>query len=195
MSHLNSLSNLPSNMKFVCLSFLTDKENKLSITGIRFGGAYETYEEACKQAKDIQALDPYHNVFVGEGGKWLPFDPDPNSEAIKDSEYADEKLNEIMKGHKNNQDRAKVFHDMRKNEKVIDNINDNIEQTQKNKSELTKKLSKAKTESEIKTLTSGIDNIDEQIKKMELKLKECKENEEQLKKLSLDPPTLTDAMN
>ena len=152
MSHLNSLPNLPSNMKYVCLSFLTDKENKLTITGIRFGGAFDTYEEACKQAKEIQSLDPYHNVFVGEGGKWLPFDPDPNSESVKDSEYANEKLNEIMKGHKDNQDRAKVFHEMRKNEKVIDNINENIEHTQKSKIELSKKLSKAKTEGEIKTI-------------------------------------------
>ena len=185
MSHLNSLSNLPSNMKYVCMSFLTSKEH--TVTGIRFGGGYETYEEACAQAKQIQHLDPYHNVFVGEGGKWLPFDPDPNSEAVKDSEYANDKLNEIMKGHKDSQEKAKVFHEMRTNEKIIDNINENIERQNENKKELSTKLSKAKTEDEVKTLTHGIDNIDEQMKKLETKLKECKENEEKLKKQSEYP--------
>jgi len=185
MSNLDNLSNLPSNMKYVCLSFLTSKQ--YSVTGVRFGGAFETYDEACKHAKQIQLLDPYHNVFVGEGGKWLPFDPDPNSEAVKDSEYANDKLNEIMKGHKDSQEKAKVFHEMRTNEKIIDNINENINRQNENKTELSKKLSNAKTEDEIKTLTNGIDNIDEQMKKLELKLKECKETEDNLKKLSENP--------
>jgi len=187
MSHLDTLSNLPSNMKYVCLSFLTSKETSCTVSGIRFGGAYETYDEACKQAKQIQQLDPYHNVFVGEGGKWLPFDPDPNSESVKDSEYANEKLNEIMKGHKDNQEKAKVFHELRTNEKIIDNINENLTRQNENKDELSKKLSKAKNIDEIKTLTSGIDNIDEQMKKLEKKLKECKENEDKLKTLCDNP--------
>jgi hypothetical protein len=182
MSHLNSLPNIPDNMKYVCLSFLTDKSNKKSITGIRFGGAFATYDEACKQAKEIQQLDVYHNVFVGEGGKWLPFDPDPNSEAVKDSEYANETLNEIMKGHKENQEKAKIFHELRKNEKIIENMNDNMEQKLKNKEELTEKLSKAQTDEEMRTLTNSIDSIDKQLKTMEDKMKECKKNEEVLRK-------------
>jgi len=184
MSHLNTLPNLPDNMKYLCLSFLTDKISPTpnSLTGVRFGGAYSTYEEACKQAKEIQQLDPYHNVFVGEGGKWLPFDPDPNSESVKDSEYANETLNSIMKGHKENQEKAKIFHELRKNEKMIDNMNENLEQKYKNKEELTKKLSKAKTEGEMKTLTNSLDHLNEQLKEMEAKMKECKENEAELRK-------------
>ena len=182
MSHLDMLPNIPENMKYVCLSFLTNKESTHTVSGIRFGGAYSTYDDACKQAKAIQQLDPYHNVFVGEGGKWLPFDPDPNSEAVKDSEYADTRLNEIMKGHKDNQERAKVFHELRKTEKIIDNIKDNINEQNTNKKELTSKLSKAKTADEMKTITSCIDNIDEQLKKMEEKMKDCMETEANLKK-------------
>ena len=50
------------------------------------------------------------------------------------------------------------------------------------KEEITKKLSKAKTDNEMKTLTNSLDNINDQLKTMELKLKECKENEINLKK-------------
>ena len=186
MSHLNSLPNLPDNMKYVCVSFLIDKNDKNekpnTVTGIRFGGGYSTYEEACKQAKEIQQLDPYHHVFVGEGGKWLPFDPDPSSDSVKDSEYANNTLNDIMKGHKENHEKAKIFHELRKNEKMADNMNENLEQKYKNKDEITKMLSKAKTDNEMKTLTSSLDNINDQLKTMELKLKECKENETALKK-------------
>ena len=185
MSHLDTLPNIPDNMKFVCLSFLTNRETpdvKTTVTGVRFGGAYTTYEEACKQAKNIQQLDPYHNVFVGDGGKWLPFDPNPNSEAVKDSEYANDKLNELMKGHKDSQEKAKLFHELRKTEKMIDNINENLEQKHKNKEELTGKMSNIQTEEELKTLSVGLENVDEQIKKMELKLKECRDAEENLKK-------------
>jgi hypothetical protein len=182
MSCLDTLPNLPDNMKYVCLSFLTNKESKHTVTGVRFGGAYSTYEEACKQAKAIQQLDQYHNVFVGEGGKWLPYDPDPNSEAVKDSEYADARLNELMKGHKDSQEKAKIFHELRKTEKMMDNINDNIKEKNINKTELTNKLSNAANEEEMKVITNYIDNIDEQLKKMELQLKECKETESKLKK-------------
>ena len=88
---------LPTNQKFVCLSFLTPtKEDKATLSGIKIRGVFDSYENACNHAKKIQSYDEYHSVFVGEMGKWLPFDPDPDSEYVKDSEYANEKLNSIM---------------------------------------------------------------------------------------------------
>jgi len=184
MSHLNTLSNLPDNQKFICLSFLTNKDtpNSSTVTGVRFGGAYDTYEEACAQAKSIQQIDQYHNVFVGDSGKWLPFDPNPNSDSVKDSEYGNEQLNELMKGHKDTQAKAKIFHEIRKNEKMIENINDNLVQKQLNKDEIMQKLTKAQNDDEMKTLTNSLDSIDEQIKKMMLKKKGLEESEVNLKK-------------
>ena len=99
MSSVNYLTNyvnlLPEGQKFLCLSFLTDRENNKTLTGVRFGGAFATYEEACEQAKKLQQVDQYFNVYVGEGGKWLPFDPSP--EQVQSSEYANEQLNNMMK--------------------------------------------------------------------------------------------------
>lgn len=179
---ISELSIIPTDQKYLCISFLTDKnDDKHSVTGVRFGGAFESYERACEQAKKIQQIDQAHHVFVGEGGKWLPFDPDPNSQSVQDSEYANEQLNELMKGHKSNMEQAKIFHEIRKTEKMMENINENIERRVANKEELTKKLSKVKNLEEAKTLTSSLENVEEQIKKMEERLKSCKENDKSLR--------------
>lgn len=170
--NLETLPMTPNGQNFVCISFLSDKDNKDNTTGIRIGGCYEKYEEACEKAKEIQSYDQYHHVFVGEVGKWMPYNPDPNSECVKNSEYANEKLNEIMSGHKDNMDKAKVFHEIRKNEKLKENVADNLKLKMKAKEDLTNKLSKVKNIDEAQTVTKGLESIEEQIKEMESKIKD-----------------------
>ena len=85
-----------------------------------------------------------------------------------------------MKGYHANQEKAKLFYEHNKNEKMIDNINDNIGEQRENKKELTKKLSKAKSIEEVKTLTSSLENIDSQVKKLEERLKGLMENQSEL---------------
>jgi DNA repair exonuclease SbcCD ATPase subunit len=166
---------LPHNQKYVCLSFLTDKETKTTLTGVRFGGAFPTYEEACEQAKKLQSIDQYFNVYVGDGGKWLPFDPNPDSEAVKDSVYADEQLNTMMKSYMENQEKAKVYHEQRKHEMIRQNIMENLQTRHENLEELNKKLKKAKKQEkseEVNTIENSIKSIEDQIKKMEDKKSE-----------------------
>ena len=135
---------LPIDQKYVCLSFLTDKENKTSLSGIKIRGVFPTYELACEHAKKIQTMDPYFNVFVGELGKWLPFDPNPDSEAVKDSEYANQQLNQMMKAYLENQEKAKVYHEQRKTELMRKNIVDNMTTRQEKLEDAQKKSKKAK---------------------------------------------------
>ena len=158
---------LPANQKFVCLSFLTPtKEDKATLSGIKIRGVFDTYESACEHAKKIREYDEYHNVFVGEMGKWLAFDPDPESEYVKDSEYANEKLNSIMKNYKENQEKSKLFHEHQKNEQIKKNLDANIEQRNKNKRELDENLANA-NEEEKQKLLKNMEEIEKQIKKME----------------------------
>jgi len=177
------ITGIPKGQNWACFSFLRSKDNdKITVVGIRLAGVYMTLEEAQTRAKEVQQEDNRFHVFVGEiNGDFLPFDPAPNTAAAGDSEYADEQLNAIMKGHEDSQKNSKLFHEMRKTEKMIDNINDNLQAHEKNKEELTQKLSKAKTVDEAKTITHCLDNIDEQIKKLEERLKECRTNEDKLK--------------
>ena len=98
---------------------------------------FTTYEEACAHAKTLQTIDTYFNVFVGEMGKWLPFDPNPDS--VKDSEYANEQLNNMMKSYAENQEKAKIFHEHRKNELIRNNILENLQSRNENLKELKEK--------------------------------------------------------
>ena len=100
---------IPKNQKYVCISFLSDKENKTTLNGIKIRGVFATIEEASEHAKKLQSIDKYFNVFVGEVGKWLPYDPSPTSDKAGDPEYAQDQLNNLMKGYLENQNKAKIF--------------------------------------------------------------------------------------
>jgi len=172
VDYLTEDSILPWDQKYVCLSFLTDKENKTTLSGIKIRGAFSKYEEACEHCKKLQAIDPAFNVFVGEMGKWLPFDPNPDSQAVKDSEYANEELNKMMKSYLENQEKAKLYHEQRKNEMVRKNILDNLQSRQDTIKDLKKKVTKTKDSTEIDSIEKNILEIESQIKKMEEKKSE-----------------------
>ena len=189
------ITGIPKGQNWGCFSFLRSKDenDKITVVGIRLAGVYMTLEEAQTRAKEVQQEDNRFHVFVGElNGDFLPFDPAPNSAAAGDSEYANEQLNAIMKGHEESQKNAKILHELRKTEKMMDNINDNIKAQHENKEELTQKLSKAKTVDEAKTITTCLESIDKQIASLEEKLKQCNENKEQLQKETSGLPRPTE---
>jgi molecular chaperone DnaK (HSP70) len=155
---------LPKDQKYICMSFLTDKDNKTSLSGIKLRGAFSTYDEACEHAKKLQSIDQYFNVFVGEMGKWLPYDPNPDSDVVKDSQYANAELNTMMKSYLENQEKAKVFHEQRKQELVRQNVLDNLQTRKDTLHDLEKKLDDS-TDKE--SVEKNMKTIEEQIKKME----------------------------
>jgi hypothetical protein len=180
---------LPSGQKYICMSFLTDKPTesaeegvanvkKTTLSGIKIRGAFETYEAACEHAKTVQSIDPYFNVFVGEMGKWLPFDPNPDSEAVKDSQYANEELNNMMKTYMENQEKAKIYHEQRKQEMVRTTIIDNLQSRKESLANLEKNLDKAQSENdknEVLSIEQSMKAIAEQIKTMEERKEELDE--------------------
>lgn len=173
--YLTEDSLLPSNQKYVCMSFLKpQKEDNTTLSGIKIRGVFEDYDSACKHAKRLQECDPYHHVFVGEMGKWLPHDPDPDSKYVKDFEYANEQLNSMMKSYVDNQDKAKIFHEQRKNDMVRKNIIDNMETQNKNMDELKEQLNTA-DETEKKDIEKRLKNMEDNINTMENKKKAIEE--------------------
>lgn len=125
------------NQKFVCISVLTPKNFKqeegkpITMSTMKVRGSYDTYEEAKKRADFLRNVDPNINVYVGEVGKWLPFDDDP--EHAKDHDYQNKRLNEMMKGYTENQEKAKEFHEQRKNEMIVKTLKENEEKDKRNK--------------------------------------------------------------
>lgn len=163
--------------KFVCLSFLTPtKEEQTSLTGIKVRGVFDDYDSACKKAKELQEIDPNFNVFVGEVGKWLPFDPDPESKYVKSNEYANEELNEVMKNYLVNQEKAKVFHEKRKFEMTRQNLEENRDKLSKQYSNTQKQLKKTKGEMKV-TLDNRMKTMSKRLKELEDKIKYNKTKE------------------
>jgi hypothetical protein len=80
--------------------FNDENEFKTSVRGVKIRGVFESLKEAQRKAKVLQTRDPTFNVFVGQVGYWLPWDPNPDN--IENQEYAEQQLNEIVKKYKEN---------------------------------------------------------------------------------------------
>jgi hypothetical protein len=96
--------------------FFSKNSFRTTIRGLKIRGTYDTYQEALGRAKTLQRIDPDFNVYVGQVGFWLPWDPDPNN--IKDQEYADEQLNQLMKRYKDNEAQRDEFYETMKRDRV-----------------------------------------------------------------------------
>ena len=86
-----------------------DAENNFqtSVRGVKVRGVYDTHREASVRAKVLQRQDPTFDVFIGQVGYWLPWDPTPDN--VENQEYAEDQLNKLVKGQKDNQAKKDMF--------------------------------------------------------------------------------------
>ena len=73
------------------------------------------------------------NVFVGQVGYWLPWDP--STEDIKDQEYQEDQLNQLMKKYNENADEKEEFYEQEKQEKIRKAREENRKKNKTDKSE------------------------------------------------------------
>jgi hypothetical protein len=141
-----------------------------------------TYEEAVEDCKKIKELDPHHHVFVAEGAKWCPFilTEEDSNKYVSQVEYDNEQLNEMMKKYTENQEKANVYHEYRKNQLVMKGISENLQTRLENKTETTALLKNSSSKEERTQLKERLALIEDQIEKMEEKKKEISEKEKQL---------------
>ena len=93
--------------------FYAKNEFRTSVRGVKIRGVFATQKEAEIKAKKLQGKDKYHNIFMGDVGKWTPWDPSPHE--VKDQEYNNDQLNTLMKKYKENEDsREKAFEERSK---------------------------------------------------------------------------------
>jgi hypothetical protein len=98
--------------------FYAMNDFRTSVRGMKVRGVYGNPKEAELKAKKLQTKDKYHNIFIGDVGKWLPWDPQPHE--IADQEYAQEELNTLMRKYKENEDhREKFFEERAKGGKQV----------------------------------------------------------------------------
>ena len=89
---------------------------KTNIRGLKIRGTYSTRDEADRRAKKLQTLDSDFNVFVGQVGYWLPFNP--CADKIEDEHFINSQLNDMMEKYKENTINKDLFYEEQKREKV-----------------------------------------------------------------------------
>ena len=122
------LKQLVKKQNYCVVSMLTPNcfpENKREeykdqkILGIKIRGVFETYEDAKIQSEKLQKMDKFHNIFIGEVGKWLPFDVDISKmETEEDPVYREKSLNQYMKAYKDCLKEEEVSEKERKDEQL-----------------------------------------------------------------------------
>jgi hypothetical protein len=146
---------------WVCLSFLSPEGvRNCKIRGVKVRGVFSTKEEADRRAKELQDEDPDFHIFVGEVGKWLAQDPDPNS--VPDQEYREKELNKLMKDYKASQAKAKAMEAERKNDLLQDAIVEERNRRNQNKNKTRDRLRRKLEE---KKVQQDLNNYKETVQK------------------------------
>ena len=94
--------------------FFAKNEFRTSMRGLKVRGVTATHGEAVAMSKKLQRNDTLHSIFLGEVGKWLPWDPKPHQ--VQDQEYAEDQLNTLMKNYKDNEENREKFMADQRNE-------------------------------------------------------------------------------
>lgn len=102
--------------KSVSDKYNEENEFQTSMRTLKVRGVYDTEKEAKFRAKQLQSRDKNFNVFVGQVGYWLPWDPNPSE--VKTQEYANNKLNELMKKYNENKAHRDVVFDRETKERI-----------------------------------------------------------------------------
>ncbi len=150
IDHLTEDAPIPG-QRFVCLSFVSPEGVRNCTTrGLKVRGVFATYEEAQERCKELQLKDPDFDIFVGEVGKWCPWDPDPNS--AKDQKYQEEELQKLVEGYKDNLNKATKLQEQRKREMIENAAREEQTRLDKTKTRLRKKLEKKKAKERMESL-------------------------------------------
>jgi len=95
--------------------FSEANDHVTNIRGLKVRGVYDSQKEANIRAKVLQRMDNNFNVFVGQIGYWLPWDPEPDN--IEGQEYLESELNNLMHEYRKNQEQKDLFYNEQLNER------------------------------------------------------------------------------
>lgn len=100
------------NFRHYTVSFLSPEGLKnCNIRALKVRGAYETLDEAKTHANKLTLLEPNIPIFVGDLGKWCPWDQSPTT--IDEVKHSNNTIEDIMSKYKVNQDQSQEYMHMR----------------------------------------------------------------------------------
>ena len=131
-------------------NFLDEKEEALekefnnlyhfqtNTRGLKVRGSFPTQEEAQLRSRMLREVDPNHDIFVGQVGVWMPWDPE--SYKTGKVEYMEEELNQLMNEKRQNEMRAKQQFDKRVKDAKQKAIEENKKKAKKTGVKLTQDI-------------------------------------------------------
>lgn len=129
---------LDKNEEKIVEEFNKKHEFQTSVRGLKFRGAYSSQAEAELRCKKLRESDPNHDIFVGAGFTWIPWDPD----AYKTGrvEFMEEELNQLHHEKVKNEEKAKQEFDARVREAKRKAIEENVKKARESGNKLTQTL-------------------------------------------------------
>jgi len=118
--------------------FNAEHNFQTSTRGIKFRGAFPSQAEAELRSKMLRERDPNHDIYTGECGVWMPWDP----EAYKTGrvEYMEEELNQLAHNKNKNEENAKTAFEQRIKETRQKAMEDNVKKAEKSGNVLTQTI-------------------------------------------------------
>lgn len=109
-----------------------------STRGIKFRGAFPSLAEAELRSKMLRERDPHHDIYTGECGVWMPWEP----EAYKTGrvEYMEEELNQLAHNKSKSELNAKNAFEQRIKEAKQQAIDENMKKAEKSGNVLTQTI-------------------------------------------------------
>jgi hypothetical protein len=89
-----------ANQKYVLMSFISPEGiMNCKTRGVKIRGVYATEDEAKNACNKLKSKDKNFDIFVGEVGKWLPWDP--SLKQVNEVKFRNDRLDKLMqKMHK-----------------------------------------------------------------------------------------------
>ena len=118
--------------------FSSTNAYQTSTRGIKVRGVFPNQQEAELRCKMLRELDPNHDVYVGQVGLWMPWEP----EAYKTGkvEYLEDELNQLMHEKEENEKKAKLEFDKRIKEAKEKAIEDNKKKAEESGNKLSQNI-------------------------------------------------------
>lgn len=118
--------------------FNRENDFQTSVRGIKVRGSFSTQEEAERHCKKMRERDPAHDIYLGQVGMWMPFEP--NAYKTGKVEFLEPELNRLHEEKIKNEAKAKQEFDERIKAAKRKAIEDNIEKARKSGNKLTQAI-------------------------------------------------------
>lgn len=130
--------------------FYQKNDFQTTVRGLKVRGSYDTLKEAQFRAKKLQSKDKSFNVYIGQVGFWLPWDPHPHK--VENQEYMEGELNNLVKKYKENQQKKDLHF-----QENVDYAKEQSEIAVKKQEELKKKEDSNELDESLKNSIEEID--------------------------------------